>query len=142
MLAEEFESFGEIDYCKVVQDYETGRSKGTAFLKFKTKESADKCLGEFDTKEKSGVNTLIDGRAITVSLAVTKGKLGEMQRVESDERKKTDKRNLYLAAEGIITRNSPAAEGLTDLDFKKREKSLAEKKAKLKNPNYFVSRTR
>merc|ERR1712013_275186 len=35
--------------------------------------------------------------------------------------------------------NSPAAEGLSDADLKKREKALMEKKAKLKNPNYFIS---
>ena len=85
---------------------------------------------------------MIDNRAAFVSLAVTKGKLGEMEKEKNDSKKETDKRNLYLASEGIVTRNSPAAEGLSDADLKKREKALMEKKAKLKNPNYFISRTR
>ena len=137
-IEEEFEKYGEIDYCKLVVDQQTGRSKGSAFVKFKEVESAEACV-----KQTSGDQSIsIDGRVLVVSLAVTKGKVDEIIREKMDAKKEADKRNLYLAYEGMITRNSPGAEGLSDADLKKREKALMEKKTKLKNPNYFVSRTR
>ena len=41
-----FERFGEIDYCKLLEDKRTGHSRGMAFVKFKTVESAEQCLAE------------------------------------------------------------------------------------------------
>ena len=40
------EQFGPIEYCKIVVNPETGHSHGTAFVKFKSTESAEKCLVE------------------------------------------------------------------------------------------------
>ena len=45
-LQELFEQFGDIEYCKLVVDKRTGHSKGMAFVKFKTTESAEQCLQE------------------------------------------------------------------------------------------------
>ena len=45
-LQELFEQFGDIEYCKLVVDKRTGHSKGMAFVKFKTTESAEECLRE------------------------------------------------------------------------------------------------
>ena len=45
-LQELFEQFGGIEYCKLVVDKRTGHSKGMAFVKFKTTESAEQCLQE------------------------------------------------------------------------------------------------
>ena len=45
-LQELFEQFGGIEYCKLVADKRTGHSKGMAFVKFKTTESAEQCLQE------------------------------------------------------------------------------------------------
>ena len=72
-----------------------------------------------------------------------RGKLAKLLD-EKDSAKKTprDKRNLYLAKEGLITPGSEAAVGLTKSDFQKRQKAEAEKKAKLAKPHYVVSRTR
>lgn len=53
-----------------------------------------------------------------------------------------DKRNLYLAEEGRVVPESEAAEGVSDYDMKKRTQFDVEKRAKLKLPNYHVSRTR
>ncbi|XP_057291454.1 RNA-binding protein 28-like [Hydractinia symbiolongicarpus] len=136
-----FERFGEIEYCKIVYDQETGRSRGSAFVKFKEKISAEKCLEEPQNSEDGGTFR-IDGRPLSVSLAVSQGKLGEIKRVQADNKKEKDKRNLYLAYEGVITKSSPRFESLSEADLKKREKALAEKKTKLKDPNYFVSTTR
>lgn len=48
-----FEQFGEIDYCKILEDKRTGHSRGMAFVKYKTTESAEQCLEEA-SKEGSG----------------------------------------------------------------------------------------
>jgi len=45
-LQELFEQFGDIEYCKLVVDKRTGHSKGMAFVKFKTTDSAEQCLQE------------------------------------------------------------------------------------------------
>ena len=45
-LQDMFERFGDIEYCKLVVDKRTGHSKGMAFVKFKTTESAEQCLQE------------------------------------------------------------------------------------------------
>ena len=49
-----FEQFGEIDYCKILEDKRTGHSRGMAFVKYKTAESAEQCLEEVCGKEGSG----------------------------------------------------------------------------------------
>jgi nucleolar protein 4 len=47
-----------------------------------------------------------------------------------------------LAREGVITPGSEAAKDLSKADLQRRQKAEAEKKAKLQNPNCFVSTTR
>ena len=82
-------------------------------------------------------------RPLEVCLAVTKGKMPQLL-ADKDTIKKTprDKRNLYLAKEGVITPGSEAADGMSKSDLQKRQKAEAEKKAKLKMPHYVVSKTR
>ena len=82
-------------------------------------------------------------RSLAVTLAVTKGKMPQLL-AEKDTRTKTprDKRNLYLAKEGVILPGAEAAVGLSKSDLQKRQKAEAEKKAKLKMPHYIVSKTR
>lgn len=52
-----FQKYGDLAYCKIVVDSVTEHSKGTAFVKFRSKESVDKCLedsnndGEFHTHD-------------------------------------------------------------------------------------------
>ena len=141
-LVEEFEKYGEVEYCRIVMDKETGHSKGCAFLKFQEKDAADKCVEEMEKLQAENKHVVLDGRSIVVSKAVTRGKMNEIERQKTAEKQETDKRNLYLALEGVITRKTPGAENLSESDLKHLEKALAEKKAKLKNPQYFVSKTR
>ena len=58
-LHELFEQFGEIGYCKLMEDKRTGHSRGMAFVKFKTVDSAEQCLAEA-TKEGSGKVISVD----------------------------------------------------------------------------------
>ena len=55
-----FEAFGEIDDCKIVVDRATQHSRGTAFVKFREKQSADVCLMKYgsDSMEAEGKNLL------------------------------------------------------------------------------------
>lgn len=53
-----------------------------------------------------------------------------------------DKRNLYLADEGLVLEDSTAAEGAAKSDMEKRVLARKDKKSKLKNPIFFVSPTR
>lgn len=99
-------------------------------------------------------NITIDGRNLTIA-RVSKN-VDEKKKNKKDIKQKIDKRNLYLANEGckycigfalihflvVITRNSYAAAGLSNTDLLKREHAQRDKKIKLKNPNFFVSRTR
>ena len=53
-----------------------------------------------------------------------------------------DNRNLYLAAEGQIHEEGPASEGVSTGDVQKRRRAKEEQAMKLKNPNFFISKTR
>jgi hypothetical protein len=52
-------SFGDVEEVRIVNDRETGRSKGFGFVTFATEESANKCKAELD-------GTILDGRSIKV----------------------------------------------------------------------------
>ena len=56
-LYELFEQSGELVYCKILEDKRTGHSRGMAFVKYKTVESAEKCLMEAN-KDGSGKNVM------------------------------------------------------------------------------------
>eukprot|EP00794_Sanderia_malayensis_P019156 gene19156-21076_t len=141
-IVESFEKYGDIDYCKIVYDQETGHSRGTAFVKYKEIDAADLAVSQAET-ELDDKAIVIGERRIAVMKAVTKGKVKEIEKQKKLEKKDPkDKRNLYLADEGVIFPNSEAAKELSESDLKKREKARTEKKVKLKNQNYFISKTR
>lgn len=90
------------------------------------------------------VELSLDNFKLNVTKAVTRGKAAELAKEKKIEGTKEtkDKRNLYLAKEGLVLPGSAAAKGLSKADLLKRQKAEAEKKAKLENTNYFVSKTR
>ena len=53
-----------------------------------------------------------------------------------------DNRNLYLAGEGQVHEEGPAARGVSQTDIQKRRRAKEEQAMKLKNPNFFISKTR
>ena len=63
------------------------------FVKFKSKDTADKCLQE---AESSGI--LLDSRQLIISLAVSRDQSSKFN--EKKKKEKKDNRNLYLAREG------------------------------------------
>lgn len=76
---------------------------------------------------------------MNVSIAVSRKK-AVLFGVNKDENK--DKRNLYLADEGLIADGTDAAMGLSTKEITKRRMSQKEKKMKLRNPNFAVSKFR
>ena len=61
-LREAFERFGEVAEAKVIQDRETGRSRGFGFVTFSDNESADQAIEGLNGQE-------LEGRKIQVNEA-------------------------------------------------------------------------
>ena len=61
-LEELFAGFGTVESASVVEDRETGRSRGFAFVEMSTDEEAKKAIASLDGKE-------IDGRNLKVNEA-------------------------------------------------------------------------
>lgn len=146
-IEELFTKWGDVEYANIVRDFETKRSRGTAFVKFKEAESAELCLSESYPKkthpEREGESiTNLDGRNLILSIAVDRKKAKELEAKEKKPKEKIDKRNLYLAYEGNITEQDEIAKDISKSDMAKRKRALVEKKTKLQNPNFFVSKTR
>jgi nucleolar protein 4 len=125
-----FGKFGRIEMALIVMDKQTGVSKGSAFVKFVEKSSAEKCLlgvpAELTVKDKLCV----------VNLAVDKD---SVEKLKTDARAGRDKRNLYLANEGLV---ADATQTMSDYDREKRLRAQSDKKKKLQNPLFFVSNSR
>lgn len=115
-LSELLGTFGPLEYCKICINRFTEKSRGTAFAKFKRKDDAEKCLAEESIPDNAKL--FIDGQRISVTLAVPRNKLIDIENAKYNKHK--DKRNLYLAKEGLIYPNSPASVGVSQADLKKR----------------------
>ena len=151
-------------------DRVTQKPRGTAFVCFKMRESADACLEAYETsmkalpainlaEEKKGHQTsviqpelplhspyshafLMRGRVLRVSLALSRNGLDQAHDVRSQARRE-DKRSLYLLREGVIFPDSEAAKSITQHELDKRLTSYTSRKRLLeKNPNLFMSKTR
>ncbi|KFM79965.1 RNA-binding protein 28, partial [Stegodyphus mimosarum] len=131
-LRNAMEAFGKCEYCLLCIDQLTDHPKGTAFVKFKEKTSADMVIQESSSMD----GIVLDGRRLLCVLAVSQEELRE----KSNETKKpSDKRNLRLLKVGLILPNSVEAEGVSQSDMAKRAQLEMVKKQKLKNVNFFVS---
>jgi len=156
-LLDKFTQFGTVKYAKVVWDHALDRSRGTAFVQFEDPAVAKKVVGlSVDTSTtpaalyqknritaalKSNQGITLGGRVLNIALAVDRNSASELQE-RNKVKQAQDKRNLYLANEGNIRADSEAAKAMPPAELEKREKAFREKKKKLKNPNYCVSRTR
>uniref|UniRef100_A0AAQ5YLJ4 RNA-binding protein 28 n=1 Tax=Amphiprion ocellaris TaxID=80972 RepID=A0AAQ5YLJ4_AMPOC len=131
--------YGELNYIKIVLHPDTDHSKGCAFAQFKTKEAADKCIAAAqDEAENGGVR--VDGRKLLIVAAVSREDATKMK--VNKAKVETGTRNLYLAREGLIRAGTKAAEGVPEADMIKRTRFEEVKRAKLRDINVFVSKTR
>lgn len=127
--------FGLLHYAVITKDKVSGYSKGTAFVKFKTRESAELCL-------RSGEEFVLNDTILEPHPAMSREEVRDMADKKSKKDDGKDGRNLYLVKEGIIMANSKAAEGVSPADMKKRHELERVKAQVLKNLGRFVSRNR
>ncbi|KAJ1565174.1 RNA recognition motif-containing protein, partial [Nowakowskiella sp. JEL0078] len=171
-LFEKFKPFGRLRFARVVRD-NLGKSRGTGFVCFHEKESADQCLSQYNAAtavidtmqlssegskfankssilvpEPSATNTLtqkftLDTRFLTLALAVERETAQKLTVDRASQRRKEDKRNLYLMREGVIFPDTPAAQHIPPSEMSRRMKSFSERKRVLStNTNLKVSKTR
>merc|ERR1712100_503725 len=87
------------------------------------KESVTKCIeesykGKPKDEREGESNTMLDGRNLIISVAVDRRKARELaEKEKTTKKKKQDKKNLYLAYEGVITEQDEAAEDMSPGDF-------------------------
>ncbi|XP_022227726.2 RNA-binding protein 28 [Drosophila obscura] len=128
--------FGLVNYAIINREAVSGHSRGTAFVKFKAKESADLCL-------QAGTEFTLMDEVLDPHPALSRDELKNKQsRENKDDDTGKDSRNLYLAREGLIMSGSKAADGVTASDMTKRHELEQMKTQVLKNLNRFVSRNR
>uniref|UniRef100_A0A8C1GDB7 RNA binding motif protein 28 n=1 Tax=Cyprinus carpio TaxID=7962 RepID=A0A8C1GDB7_CYPCA len=139
-LEEVLLQFGELKYVRVVMSVDTGYSKGCAFAQFKSKEGADKCIAAAAEDEKEFGGIRVDGRRLNVLPAVNREDAVKFK--DKKVKTHTGSRNLYLAREGLIRPGSKTAEGVSETDLAKRTRFEELKRAKLKDMNVYVSKTR
>lgn len=144
--------FGKIRYVTIVKDKTTGRSKGTGFVQFKTRDSAaqavkeglapeqDKARSKKKKKRKKEKQNLLSkpsnielqGRCIFVSYALERGEVTSLQQTRDGE-----KRNMHLAEVGLEQQQHHGKAEVT-----RRETAMQQKREKLNNKNFSVSSTR
>ncbi|KAF2671851.1 putative ribosome biogenesis [Microthyrium microscopicum] len=165
-LTEHFEQFGNVRYSRVVYNQVTEQSRGTGFVCFMDKTSADTCTREApksdssmagakngatshtvlqdEASDPSGKYTL-QGRVLIVTKAVKKDEAERLrdEGVEKRSARDRDKRRLYLLHEGRITSKSPLYSKLSPSDIAMREASAKQRKKFVEtNPSLHLSLTR
>ncbi|CAN0040264.1 unnamed protein product, partial [Ectocarpus sp. 12 AP-2014] len=148
-VKERFSEFGDVRLALLVKDRATGMPRGTAFVKYSKRDDADRCLaaaiGATDpahARDSGGSCIYLGSRALHVTRAVDREEAGRLTVGAQKRVGHKDKRNLYLADEGLVLEDSGAAEGAAKSDMEKRVLARKDKKSKLKNPIFFVSPTR
>ncbi|KAH8369605.1 hypothetical protein KR093_000273 [Drosophila rubida] len=126
--------FGLVQYAIINRESVSGHSKGTAFVKFKAKESADLCL-------QAGTEFKLNDDVLDPHPALSRDEIKSKHSEKTKDESK-DSRNLYLAREGLIMANSKAADGVSASDMARRHELEQVKTQVLKNLNRFVSRNR
>uniref|UniRef100_UPI00358FEA82 RNA-binding protein 28-like n=1 Tax=Myxine glutinosa TaxID=7769 RepID=UPI00358FEA82 len=137
-LEKVLQKFGPLCYIRIVVYPDTERSKGCAFAKFKSQGAAQSCIAEAERSEQDA-GIVLDGRKLLVALALSRGEAQQMARKNCQP---NDRRNLYLAREGLIRPGTLAAKGLSEADLAKRARFEQMNRKRLRNLNIFVSRTR
>ncbi|XP_029664594.1 RNA-binding protein 28 [Formica exsecta] len=127
------EQFGPIYYALVCIDPLTEYSKGTAFVKFRHVEDAEKCL-------MAGTELRLRDQIIETHRALHQQEVANKTDLKKQRIK--DSRNLYLVKEGVVLAGSPAALEVSMSDMEKRLKLERWKSQMLRNLNMFISRTR
>ncbi|XP_059482692.1 RNA-binding protein 28 [Neocloeon triangulifer] len=126
--------FGPISYALICVDPVTEHSRGTAFVKFKNKESADKCLEAGASDLRIGTTGVLDPHR-----ALDKRSLHKKFEEKKEDKVKMDGRNLYLIKEGVVMAGSTAAKGVSAADMAYRLQLEQSKSQMLRNLSMVVS---
>ena len=169
-LKDLFRSFGPLRYARITMDPVTNRSRGTGFICFWKRESADALLRDAeivhqetsapDAHTKSNpfkvpsvitadpsaplvARFSLHGRVLHVVRAVTRETASSLETTARKEREKGDKRNTYLLREGVPFPNTQLAASLSDAERERRMRSFSIRRAQLgANPSLHISKTR
>ncbi|XP_055529890.1 RNA-binding protein 28 [Wyeomyia smithii] len=126
--------FGTVEKILINKERVSGHSKGTAFVIFKLKESADMC-------KKQSLKVQVNNQFIEIVDALKKKEVRDIESRRSEKSGK-DSRNLYLLKEGLIMAGSEAAKNVSKTDMAQRLRLEQRCAQMLKNLNRFVSRER
>lgn len=138
-LKKYFAHFGQVEYALICKDKISGHSRGTGFVKFTCPDSAEAVL---QSQKNDPHSIYLDDRRLIIDFAIDKKHLGQQLSEQNKNKKDRDKRNLYLAREGVIYSGSPAAEGVSPSDLQKRLDLEVRKRKALQLTTNVVSKTR
>ena len=121
----------EIDYAVICKDKSTNTSRGTAFLKVKTKSAYDKIMKMYEDA-RANVNELnpfeLDGRNLILLPALNREGI---KSIKEEKEKKDEKRNkgyLYCGLSNESIEKCDLFDDITDTDKLKRERLIEIKK--------------
>lgn len=90
-----------------------------------------------------GAKFTLHGRVLEVTLAVDRTQAKQIKDDNLSQKRKEDKRNLYLMREGVVFPDTPAAETMTPAELSKRQMSFSSRKKLVSsNPALYISKTR
>lgn len=160
-LKELFRSFGPLRYARITMDTSTNRSRGTGFVCFWNRESADAVLREAAIVESETTATGLEsslpklnpfsvpsvitadpsaplvskfslhGRVLNVVRAVTRDTATHLEDSARRAREKGDKRNTWLLREGVPFPTSSLVHYLSEPEIERRMKSFSIRRAQL-----------
>ncbi|PKI83265.1 RNA recognition motif-containing protein [Malassezia vespertilionis] len=160
-LKELFRRFGPLRYARIAMDPQTKRSRGTGFVCFWKRESADSALHSADivyretavsdpiskipqtnpfstpsvlTADPSAPlvsNFTLHGRVLNVVRAVTRETATELETASRKTREKNDNRNTWLLREGVPFPNTPLMKMLSEKETEKRQQAFSIRRAQL-----------
>ncbi|KAL7638722.1 UNVERIFIED_CONTAM: hypothetical protein RMT77_010255 [Armadillidium vulgare] len=133
--------FGNLKYVIFCKDSTTGKFRGTAFAQFVESSSCEKCLEAFEDPVYKDT-FIVGGRTLFLIPAVGRDEISKKKELKASEKEKTDKRNLYLAREGVVRAGTKPSIGVSKSDLNLRVNREMIKRKMLANFNIFVSPTR
>ncbi|XP_053679025.1 RNA-binding protein 28 [Anopheles nili] len=126
--------FGMVAQVLINKERISGHSKGTAFVIFKLKDSAELSC-------RQNLKLQLHEQFLEILPALRKKDIKEREKAKEEKRAK-DSRNLYLLKEGLIMAGSPAAKDVSKADMAQRLRLEQRTNEMLKNYNRFVARER
>lgn len=134
MLNEVMSQFGIVERVLINKERISGHPKGTAFVIFKLKDSAD-------MSRKQSYKLQVNNQFIEIVEALKKKDIKDKENQKHEKHGK-DSRNLYLLKEGLIMAGSPAAKDVSKTDMAQRLRLEQKCSQMLKNLSRFVARER